>query len=238
MLLRAAPLPRGAIPAPGSDAWDSFMESVVREGFAHVRCGKNAATKLRRSQGIALRTGSYDAPHKDENTRLQSARWHARDSVHHMEQLEYSDFEQGLLKDHSLHEQQYIKSLKHAACVETLVPDIAAIWHLQYALPFLTADRDFVELVVTLPLPPSEAAFSTEHEETTVEARPWAPGAEATEATEAAPTAHHVPSFMVVSIPVEMEASVGYLRAYYTSVEGVLKAPRLPGAQDRGVAWR
>ena len=171
-----------------------------------------------------------------KGTRLRGAHWHSRSSIHFPEEtgVSFDAFADGLLHHHTENEQQYIHALEQAECLEVLVPDVASIWHLKYRTPWGTANRDFVELVITLPLLAHELPFSNFHEEVMVEALH----------TDSLPNGH-VPhgavgtrrSFLVISQPIAHPRTQGYVRAYYASAEGVREDSIATRADDTCVQW-
>lgn len=214
MLLRAEPCQRSAIPAPGTPAWQAFVEEVVVEGFAMLR-RTNVATRWKALHGGV---GLASIPSLEPaGAPLRAAHWHARSSFHFVQDgVTFEQFSDGLLRDHTENEAQYIHALEKAERLEELVPGVASIWHLCYRTPRGSAPRDFVELVFTLPLPPTEQPFSNQHEIEVLAAHRQGALRDAPPAA-----ADDRRAFMVVSLPVEHERTAGYVRAYYASVEGV-----------------
>lgn len=207
-LLRAAPLARERLPAVESSAWAPFLAECVQDAFAHARDASHVTKRVRTSGAEKVACG---ASASREHGRLAKAQWHTRASTHH---VPYETFAKGLLEEHTVQEQQYIESLEKATCLEALQANVG-IWHNAYKLPPLTADRDFVELVFAIPLPPHPEPFSAAHEQASLEAALWMHG------PPAAPRPGELRSFLVLSQPIAHAPEKGYVRAYYASVEAV-----------------
>lgn len=162
--------------------------------------------------------------------RLKKCGWHARLSKHNPSSsgLSFEDLYDGLgTEDHTLNEAGYISDILEALKIDTILPGRAEVWRNSYNLPTLTSNRDFVELVVTLPLPPSPEPFSPAHEEVILNMLsakpprlPQDPGAVPTEAG-----SKDRRSFLVISLPVAHasapERPNEFVRAKYASVEAV-----------------
>lgn len=232
MWLRAAPLERAQLPQPGTPAWTTFLCEVLAEAFSIAR-QVNVSLRWGTVQGqgktVTASIPSLDPP----GSPLRHAHWHSRSSLHFVQDssLKFDAFEQGLLRDHTRHEQEYIEALEHAECLETLVPGLADIWHLKYRTPMCTSNRDFVELVLMLPLPSAPLPFNVFHERETLHML---------QETGSLParcdkTARR--SFMVVSLPIKHAESPGYVRGYYASVEGVREDVTMVRPGELGTQW-
>lgn len=108
-------------------------------------------------------------------------------------------------------------------------------------LPALTSNRDFVELIVTLPLPPSPSPFSLAHEEAIVQSLS---SSVPTAAATCGPPNHGRRSFIVISVPVIHSGAPedpSFVRAKYASVEAVwegqLKAEEREQGAEPTVEW-
>ena len=224
--LQAEPISRDEIPESGSNEWRCFLAELVREAFSAQRCASTMGMRVllnKPDNHVATMSSLSTAP---RGSRLRNANWHTRASKHTPSSsgLTYEMFVDGLLKNHSANEQEYIEPCQSAECLEELEPGIAGIWHMKYATPFGTANRDFVELVVTLPLDAVRMPFSPPHEEQTLA---QIEGRAATATPEARPPV--LRSFLVVSVPVKSKPTPGYVRAYYASVESVTELPQENG---------
>ncbi|WFD31546.1 hypothetical protein MSPP1_002585 [Malassezia sp. CBS 17886] len=216
--LKAAPVPRMGIPKPGTTAWTAFLHDYIRDGFVQVREGRETTAGARPKHGIQF--GKAE-PCGEQVPHLRSAWWHTRTSVHDpSDGIGYEQFAQGLLQDHTVHEQEYIPTLVKAERLEALVPGVAEIWHLHYRTPAFVRNRDFIQLVLTLALPDHTEPFSEAHEVATLNSLVGGP------IPDTAPGGPR--SFLVVNQPVsEMnEPPVHHIRAFYASAEGVWETAR------------
>lgn len=109
-------------------------------------------------------------------------------------------------------------------------------------------NRDFVEMVFTLPLPPSSSPFDQLHEQATLEILSHAGTSPADESSSIAPIEGSRRSFLVISIPVEHSAAPEdpprFVRGKYASVEAVWETSAAPhgansvnAGEQRGVEW-
>ncbi|CAO1615805.1 unnamed protein product [Parajaminaea phylloscopi] len=234
--LCAQPLPAERLPVPGADP-TPFLLALVRQAFALVRsadawkAGKEFGVKGDPKQGGSVQSLSCPS---DMAGRLKKCGWHARHSRHNRSDggLGFEDFFDGLGTDqHTPNEAGYIPDLIETVKIATVIPHRAEIWRNSYRLPVLTGNRDFVELVVTLPLPPSPEPFSKGHEEVVVQ-QLSSQNASAFSATPQNATAHGPEgtsrSFVVISVPVAHEGAPErpheFVRAKYCSVEAVWEA--------------
>lgn len=224
-VIRAAPLPREQIPARGAPEWAPWMRALVSEAFARARQGATVPKRRRHGRPedeSAVDCGVSPVSATEPSSRLRSAHWHTRESVHTPAHsgVSFDAFARGLLRDHTPQEPEYIGGLERVECIETLQERVAAIWRCSYKMPFLVSNREFVELVVTLALPPHAQPFSEAHERA---ALAWPHLLDGTEPP--APQAGERRAFLVISVPVlHADAAIGstrYLRAYYASVEAV-----------------
>ena len=233
-VLRAQPLARAVLPAPGTTEWRAFLRDLVHDALAILRMN-NTSTRWGSLKGsVSLASIPSIEP---KGTRLRGAHWHSRSSLHFPKDtgLPFEVFEDGLLKDHTPNEQAYIHAMEHAECLEELVPGLAAIWHMRYQTPWGTANRDFVELVLTLPLLPHELPYSHFHELAMLEALDSGAWPSTPDVPRAEPPA--LRSFMVVSVPIEHAPTPGYVRAYYAAVEGVREDLLGTRLGEVGVQW-
>lgn len=236
MWLHAKPIERARIPQPGTPEWGAFVSEVVSEGFSELRkvnVGLRWSTVQGQGKVACISIPSLDPP----GTPLRKAHWHARSSIHFEKDtsLRFDAFEQGLMHHHTAHEKEYLPTLKSAERLETLVPDFAEIWHIRYGTPFFMADRDFVELVLALPLPPSRYPFSGMHEGETI--AEWLqgsilPGGDVPPAPEG-----KFRSFAVLSMPIAHPETPGCVRGYYASAEGVREDVTQVRPGELGTQW-
>lgn len=65
----------------------------------------------------------------------------------------FEAFQAGMFKDHTLHEKEYIESLKEVELLETHTPNEAEIYRVAYSMPYPFSSRSFLFLIITIPLP-------------------------------------------------------------------------------------
>lgn len=102
-------------------------------------------------------------------------------------------------------------------------------------LPAPTTNRDFVELVVTLPLPPSPAPFSLAHQE--VVCQQLASASAGLPDHPGPASAHSRRSFLNISLPVSHSnapAQPGFVRGMYASVEAIWEGQRHKAVAEAG----
>ncbi|WFD43644.1 hypothetical protein MPSI1_002307 [Malassezia psittaci] len=214
MHFEAKPMPRKSLPTVGSEEWNEFLKSFIRQGFAHVRQGQRVSKKPRSLRGEPMECGVVPS---DSQGRLSSAGWHTRTSRH---QRPFEEFSQGLYDDHTKNEREYIEDLKEVECLETFQSNVQ-IWNNRYRFTWPTANRDFIVIVFRVALPPHPEPFSEAHEELTMGMAPWLPESVAS----SKPQANELKSFMVLSQPVSGAEVPKYLRSYYSSIEAVRQLP-------------
>ncbi|WFD19882.1 hypothetical protein MCAP1_002122 [Malassezia caprae] len=233
-VLRAKPLARADVPTPGTAEWQAFLRDLLHDAMAIVRMN-NTSTRWGALNGaVSLASIPSIEP---KGTHLRGAHWHSRSSLLFPKDtgLPFEAFEDGLFKDHTPNEHAYIDAMQHAECLEELVPGLAAIWHMRYQTPWGTANRDFVEMVLTLPLLPHELPYSHFHEQAMLEALDKGAWPSTPEVPRGEPPT--LRSFLVVSVPIEHAPTRGYVRAYYAAVEGVREDLLGKRLGEVGVQW-
>ncbi|CAD6985943.1 unnamed protein product [Tilletia controversa] len=103
-----------------------------------------------------------------------------------------------------------------------------------YQLPMVTANRDFLELMITVDLPPHAAPFSPAHRAVIAESQQQQPLELNTSLPTSASEAGGLRSFLVIQVPVnhpEAAEQKGYVRGAYASVEAVYEASGSTGSE-------
>ena len=223
-LLRAAPLARDEIPAVGTPQYDAFARKLTAQAFDFARRADRVPKRLqlgKEGADGAVYCGTFRGATPEPSSRVRRVKWHTRESLHDVAKsgVTFDTFEQRLLRDHTVQEKEYIEPLERVECIEELGKS-AAIWRCSYKMLFMVANRDFVELVMLLALPPSAQPFSEEHERETLAWPELFDGV-----APRAPRAGEHRCFIVISQPIAhadaRAGATGYLRAYYSSVETV-----------------
>lgn len=237
MWLQAEPTERARLPQPGTPEWTLFLAEVMEEAFSALR-KVNVTLRWRTVQGQGKVTKESITSIHPAGHPLRRAHWHSRSSLHFPKELGlgFEAFEEGLLRHHTQHEQQYIEALEHAECLEVLVPQVAEIWHMKYRTPSVTANRDFVELVLMLPMPTDENPFNVFHEQETIKALKAGTLSLDTRSIPRGPPGTYR-SFLVISMPISHAATPNYVRGYYASVEGVREDWTIFRPGEVGVQW-
>ncbi|CAO1634135.1 unnamed protein product [Sympodiomycopsis kandeliae] len=238
--LCAAPLPSEQIPTTESETTHLLL-SLTQQAFNLVRSspgwrkgsqyGHNDETQGGKVQTLRLPS--------EMKGRLKKCAWHGRLSRHVPGKcgLDFDDFYQGLgSAEHTPNESEYIHEISEVKRIATLSEGTVEIWRNSYILAKPTGNRDFVELVVTLPLPPSPNPFSSAHEMVTRDMI-----SDRHHAQESSRSFAHSrdqrKSFMVISIPVAHpqapERPPHFVRAKYASVEAVWESATASGANPQ-----
>ncbi|KAK0532010.1 hypothetical protein OC835_003486 [Tilletia horrida] len=214
--------------AAGADL-DSLVKKLVDQALDIVVAtpewpkGKVFNAKHRVADGGPVQTRSKKS---GMGGRAGKCSWHMRESVHPTEGtgLTYDDFRSGLLLDHAAHEMEYIPGLVGTKTLEVLKAGSTSVILNSYKLPMVTADRDFLELLITVDLPAHAAPLSPAHraaiaELTELGINPSPPSTAA--------EAGGLRSFLVVQVPVthpDAPEQKNYVRGAYASVEAVYEA--------------
>jgi len=214
-------LPASAYPV---DQIESVSRSLVLQAFDLIATtdswskGKLFQPKAAPADGGPIQTRSKKSGFQG---RAGKCSWHMRESFHPVQDtsLTYDDFRSGLLVNHAENEREYIPSLTSTTAVQVLKPELATVILNTYKLPIVTADRDFLELLITVDLPAHRALIADE-------AYPPALGIHPSPPSTAA-DAGGLRSFLVVQVPVlhpDAPEQKDYVRGNYASVEAVYEA--------------
>ncbi|PWY98588.1 hypothetical protein BCV70DRAFT_201905 [Testicularia cyperi] len=224
---QASEIDFASIPLPGTPEYADFLCVQVTQAFSMVRHspgwkkGKSFSTPTGGS--VQCRTLSSGMSGK-----LGKCAWHLRESKHTKQQcgLDYDDFRNTLRYDHPTNEKHYIDAIQQVDLVTTIKEKETEIWHNSYKLPIVTADRDFVELLLTLDLPPHASPFSEEHEQATLSAIRSGDSSADSSGTSADASSNR--SFLVIQMPVshpDRPETPPQVRAVYASFEAVWEEP-------------
>ncbi|KAE8267175.1 hypothetical protein A4X09_0g5177 [Tilletia walkeri] len=201
-----------------TDAWSKGKVIYAKNGPAD---GGPVQTRNKKS-GMSGRAGKCS--------------WHMRQSVHPItgSGLSYDDFRNGLLIDHASNEMMYIPSLVSTKDIQILQGGLASVILNEYQLPIVTADRDFLELLITVDLPPHAAPFSPAHRALILESQQQKPLQIDPSPPSSATEAGGLRSFLIVQVPVfhpDAPEKKGYVRGAYASVEAVYEASGPTGTE-------
>ncbi|CDS01866.1 uncharacterized protein SPSC_03279 [Sporisorium scitamineum] len=230
--------PFESIPSAGTSEYAELLAHYLSAAFAFVRETPNwKKTKAFHTEGGGnVQCKLLPSPVQQ----LAKKGWHLRESQHGPESgLGYQDFRRYLRFKHSTYEKMFIEDIVVTECVTKVKEDEAEIWHNAYKLPIVTADRDFVQMLLTIDLPPHAEPFSESHEAATLE---WIRDPSRTLTPPSPPTEHPTyPSFVVLQFPVshpDAPPQSPKVRAVYASFEAVCEGPPPAGAQVNVVNWK
>lgn len=102
-------------------------------------------------------------------------------------------------------------------------------------MPIVTADRDFLELILTLDLPISKTPFSESHVKEIQQHFQSNPSPTLNSSNQVESKEDGLRSFLVISVPVKHEGAPDekdYVRAMYASVEAIWET------EERNVEWK
>lgn len=119
-------------------------------------------------------------------------------------------------------------------CTAKVQPKEAEIWHNAYKLPIVTADRDFVQMLITIDLPPHPKPYSEEHERVTLD---WVKDPNRT-LDPPKPNDGEYRSLFVIQFPIshpDVPEKSPKVRAVYASFEAISEGP---GDQGNVVNWQ
>ncbi|CAD6885851.1 unnamed protein product [Tilletia controversa] len=162
--------------------------------------------------------------------------WHMRESIHPVAgtDITFDDFRNGLLLNHNTNEMDYIPALIDTKTIENIKDGTTSVILNSYQLPMVTANRDFLELMITVDLPPHAAPFSPAHRAVIAESQQQQPLELNTSLPTSASEAGGLRSFLVIQVPVnhpEAAEQKGYVRGAYASVEAVYEASGSTGSE-------
>ncbi|PWN45971.1 hypothetical protein IE81DRAFT_319828 [Ceraceosorus guamensis] len=215
----AAPVPISTLTDETGSISQDAISAYVKQAFAMIRASHGwAKGKVIKTEVAPVQSFKGNSVHKG---RLAKCGWHGRHSVHPPSEakgLTWDDFKAGLLIDHPQQETEYISEMTAANQIDELKKGVAEVWNNTYNLPSLTSNRDFLELLITLELPPHPTPYSEAHEALVLQQL----RGESLPASEP----QSLRSFIVIQQPVSHDkcphrSSEGYVRAYYASVEAI-----------------
>lgn len=166
--LAAIEVPFSSIPPFGTSEYADFLAHYLSSAFVLIR----ATPSWKKTKSFNTEIGGPVQCKLLPSPLQQIAKkgWHLRESQHGTESaLTYDDFRRYLRFDHSRHEKMFIDDIQVTECITRLKQDEAEIWHNTYKLPIVTADRDFVQMLLSIDLPPNKKPFSEEHESQTLQ---------------------------------------------------------------------
>lgn len=237
--LAAVEVPFSSIPALGTPEYAEFLAHYISSALAFVR----ATPDWKKTKSFNTEVGGPVQCKLLPSQVQQIAKkgWHLRESSHGPDcGLDYEDFRRYLRFGHSTYEQIFIEDVQITDCVTKVKEDEAEIWHNTYKLPIVTADRDFVEMLLSIDLPPHPHPFSEEHEKETLE---WIRDPSRTltpPSSNSGEPAYR--SFVVIQFPVEhpdVPQKAPKVRGVYASFEAVCEAPSTStNATDKVIKWK
>ncbi|CBQ72245.1 conserved hypothetical protein [Sporisorium reilianum SRZ2] len=234
----AIEVPFESIPAAGTPEYAELLAHYLSSAFAFVR----SSPTWKNTKSFQTEVGGHVQCRLLPSPVQQIAKkgWHLRESQHGPESgMAYQDFRRYLRFKHSTYEKMFIEDIVVTDCVAKVKEDEAEIWHNAYKLPIVTADRDFVEMLLTIDLPPHAEPFSEAHEAASLE---WIRDPTRT-LTPPAPSSSEqptYPSFVVLQFPVshpDVPPQAPKVRAVYASFEAVCEAPS-PNGDATVVHWK
>ncbi|KAK4698915.1 hypothetical protein P7C70_g7355, partial [Phenoliferia sp. Uapishka_3] len=204
--LSIIPTDSSSFPPPNSPEFSALKSTLSASSTTLISSFSSPSTWKTGKTFHGTSTLSAVSPPGSGDT--QGLKWHARSSTHKVTGG-WEAFRAGLMKDHSVHEQEYVEACTHARKVQVLEEGVAEVWQMSYKTPFPTSNRDFVFLLLTLdltlPLSPSSPPQSGPRR------------------------------FQIISIPVvhpDAPVRKGYVRGRYVAVEDVEEA------ENGEVLWR
>ncbi|GAA5873989.1 hypothetical protein JCM1840_006111 [Sporobolomyces johnsonii] len=214
--LLLGPIVPGAYPAaPDTPDYSAYVASLLASSSALVDSLSTDPTSPHWSKGklfnekhaLPTHTFSTISPDRPPPGAGDTGgwKWHARVSVH--DDVDWDSFRDGLMVDHSVHEQEYIDSAIKAERLSVIKEGEMELWRMLYHQPFPASNRSFTFLLYTAEQSPVPSVRNPER---------------------------LLRSFVVVSIPValpEAPPEKGFVRARYVSVEQVKER------DEGGVVW-
>ncbi|EST07947.1 START-like domain protein [Kalmanozyma brasiliensis GHG001] len=218
----AIEIPFSSVPPSGTPEYAEFIAHYLSSAFAFIRAtpGWKKTKHFHTDVGGDVQCKLLPSP----VSQIAKKGWHLRESQHASDcGLTYDDFRRYLRFQHSTYEKLYIEDIQVTQRLAAVKEDEAEVWHNAYKLPIVTADRDFVQMLLTIDLPPHPEPFSEAHEAATLE---WIRSADRTiEPPAVADGAHR--SFVVLQFPIahpDAPEKAPKVRAVYSSFEAVSEA--------------
>lgn len=224
--------PFSSIPPAGTPEYAEFLAHYVSATFAFVR----ATPEWKKTKHFTTDVGGSVQCKllPSQVSQIAKKGWHLRESQHGTESgLAYEDFRRYLRLGHSTNEKMYIEDIQMTECVAKVKEDETEIWHNTYKLPIVTADRDFVEMLLSIDLPPNKEPFSEQHETQTLQ---WIRDPQRTLTPPASSDAQPAyRSFLVIQFPIEhpdVPQKAPKVRGVYASFEAVYEGPSSTSSAD------
>ncbi|GAK63876.1 uncharacterized protein PAN0_003c2085 [Moesziomyces antarcticus] len=232
----AVEIPFSSIPPSDTPEYAEFLAHYLTAAFKFVR--DTPGWKKTKSFSSAAGGNVQCKVLPSQVSQIAKKGWHLRESQHAADcGLTFDDWRKYIRFEHTLFEKQYIEDITLTDCVAKVKPDEAEIWHNAYKLPIVTADRDFVEMLLTIDLPAHAEPFSVEHEAATLA---WIRDPQRALIPSDATTEPAHRSFVVLQFPVDhpdVPADPHKVRAVYSSFEAVSEAPA-QGGDGKVVDWK
>lgn len=232
----AIEVPFASTPAPDTPEYAEWLGHYLSEAFKLIRSTPD--WKKTKDFNTAIGGDVQCKVLPSTVKELSKKGWHLRESQHGPDcGLTYDDWRKYDRFQHSTYEKMYIDDIQILECVTKVKPDEAEVWHNAYKLPIVTADRDFVQMLLTVDLPPHPQPFSEAHEAATLA---WVrdPSRTLTPPASDDPAANR--SFVVLQFPVEHPDQPHHssmVRAVFSSFEALSEAPAANG-QGKVVDWK
>lgn len=232
----AIEVPFSSIPAQDTPEYAEWLAYYISEAFKLIR----STPEWKKTKNFNTAVGG-DVQCKvlpSQVKELAKKGWHLRESQHGPESgLTYDDWRRLDRFQHSTHEKMYIEDIQLLECVAKVKPDEAEIWRNAYKLPIVTADRDFVQLLLTLDLPQHPQPWSEAHEAATIS---WIrdPSRTLTPPASDDPAANR--SLLILQLPVEHPDTphdTSMIRGVFCAFEAISEAPA-PNGQGKVVDWK
>ncbi len=216
--------PFSSIPPAGTPEYAEFLAHYLSAAFNFIR----ATPDWKKTKHFHTDIGG-DVQCKllpSPVSQIAKKGWHLRESQHSPScGLTYDDFRRYLRFEHSTYEKLYIEDIQVTERLAAVKQNEAEVWHNAYKLPIVTADRDFVQMLLTIDLPPHPQPFSQAHEATTLE---WIRDPSRTIDPPSSSDGQAYRSFVVLQFPIshpDAPEKSPKVRAVYASFEAVSEAP-------------
>ncbi|TKY87421.1 hypothetical protein EX895_004099 [Sporisorium graminicola] len=230
--------PFETIPSAGTPEYAELLAHYISAAFAFVRSSPDWKNTKHFHTDVGGNVQCKLLPSPVQQQQLAKKGWHLRESQHGPEcGLGYEDFRRYLRFKHSTYEKMFIEDIVITECVAKVKEDEAEIWHNAYKLPIVTADRDFVQMLLTIDLPPHAEPFSQSR------SLAWIrdPSRTLTPPPASSSAQPVYPSFVVLQFPVshpDVPPQSPKVRAVYASFEAVCEGPPPAGSEHNVVTWK
>ncbi|SPO23544.1 uncharacterized protein UTRI_02223 [Ustilago trichophora] len=232
----AIEIPFSSIPASNTPEYASFLSHYISSAFTFIR----GTPEWKKTKAFNTPVGGNVQCKVLPSQVQQIAKkgWHLRESQHGPDcGLTYDDFRRYIRFQHSTFERLYIEDILLTECVTKVQEGEAEIWHNAYKLPIVTADRDFVQMLLTIDLPPHPRPYSEDHETATLA---WIRDPSRTLTPPASTIEPAYRSLVVLQFPVshpEVPEAAPKVRAVYSSFEAIYEGAA-PEGEGKVVNWK